>query len=63
MRVMRCKLRVRSGCRTVRETGAGKVTTWKRGFLESTKDAVRSVRENAAHRCRSNKRAGAASFR
>lgn len=63
MQVMRCKLGVRAGCRMVRETNAGKVTTGQSGFLESTKDAVRSVGGNAAHRCRSNKRAGAASFR
>lgn len=60
---MRCKLGVRAGCRIVRETRAGKVTAWKSGFLESTNDAVRSVGGNAAHRCRSNERAGAASFR
>ena len=59
----RCKLGVRAGCRIVRETSAGKVTTWKSGFLESTKEAVRSVGGNAAHGCRPNKRAGAASFR
>ena len=51
---MGCKLGVSAGCRIVRETSPRKVT-WKRGFMGSTKDAVRSLRENAAHTCRPSK--------
>lgn len=57
MWVMRCKLGVRAGCRIVRETSS-RTVTWKRGFLGSAKDAVRSLRENAAHTCGPSKRLG-----
>lgn len=40
---MRCTLRVRAGCGTVRETSARKVTTWKKGFMGRTKDIGRSL--------------------